>query len=60
MAKLSDAETEAAETQVWLEIAQRSGYLDQTIFAELDAAYESILSMLIKMISDPSKWTIRN
>jgi len=58
--KLSDAETEAAETQVWLEIAQRSGYLDQTIFTELDAAYESILSMLIKMISDPSKWTIRN
>ena len=60
MAKLSDAEAEAAESQVWLEIACRTGYLDNTIFTELDAAYESILSMLIKMISDPSKWTIRN
>jgi four helix bundle protein len=60
VAKLSDAEAEAAETQVWLEIACRTGYLNKTIFTELDAAYESILSMLIKMISDPSKWTIRN
>jgi four helix bundle protein len=60
VAKLSDGEAEAAETQVWLEIAHRTGYLDKTIFTELDATYESIQSMLIKMISDPSKWTIRN
>jgi four helix bundle protein len=59
VAKLNDSEAEAAETQVWLEIASRSGYLKQDIFNELDATYESIQSMLIKMITEPSKWTIR-
>jgi four helix bundle protein len=59
VAKLNDAEAEAAETQVWLEIARHCGYLTELTFNELDAAYESIQSMLIKMISDPSKWTIR-
>src|SRR6185369_6853375 len=57
VAKLNDAEAEAAETQVWLEIARHCGYLTELTFNELDAAYESIQSMLIKMISDPSKWT---
>jgi len=59
VAKLNDAEAEAAETQVWLEIARHCGYLTELTFNELGAAYESIQSMLIKMISDPSKWTIR-
>ncbi|MDD5199068.1 MAG: four helix bundle protein [Terrimicrobiaceae bacterium] len=59
VAKLNDAEAEAAETQVWLEIASRNGYLKQDAFTDLDAACESIQSMLVKMISEPSKWTIR-
>ena len=32
ISKLSDAEAEAAETQVWLEFALRCGYIDQTLF----------------------------
>lgn len=37
IAKLNDAEAEAAETQVWLEIAHRSGYLSSEHFTEFDA-----------------------
>jgi four helix bundle protein len=58
VAKLSDAETEAAETQVWIEVAHQCGYLSQEEFNVFDAIYESILGSLVKMASDPSKWTI--
>jgi len=58
VSKLNDAEGEAAETQVWLEMAYRSGYLSQQEFRELDLTYENILGMLVKMASEPSKWTI--
>ena len=57
--KLSDAEAEAAETEVWLELAVRCGYLDRDKAAALDRKYESILAMLVTMISHPEQWTIR-
>jgi four helix bundle protein len=57
--KLSDAEAEAAETEVWLELAVRCGYLDRDKAAALDREYESILAMLVTMISHPEQWTIR-
>jgi four helix bundle protein len=57
--KLSDAEAEAAETEVWLELAVRCGYLDREKAAALDQTYESILAMLVTMISHPEQWTIR-
>jgi four helix bundle protein len=59
VSKLSDAEAEAAETQVWLELAVRCGYLDQATSAELDQHYEHILGKLVTMISHPDQWTIR-
>src|SRR5829696_2242863 len=39
ISKLSDAETEAAETQVWLEFAVSCDYLDSTTAREFYAAY---------------------
>ena len=36
VAKLSDAESEACETQVWIEFAKRCGYLEQASADELD------------------------
>src|SRR5437016_11607801 len=33
VAKLSDAETETAETQVWLEFAVKCGYVERTVAA---------------------------
>ena len=59
VSKLSDAEAEAAETEVWLELAVRCGYLDRDKAAALDRKYESILAMLVTMISHPKQWTIR-
>ncbi len=58
IAKLSDAESEACETQVWLEFANRCHYLDETTKAELDNAYEQILSQLVRMIDESDKWLI--
>lgn len=59
ISKLSDAETEAAETQVHAEIAWRSGYLTEAQFKEVDAAYDHILGQIVKMIDQPEKWLIR-
>ncbi len=60
VSKLSDAEAEAAETQVWLELATRCGYLDPAMSTELEQASEQILGKLGNMISHPEQWTIRS
>jgi four helix bundle protein len=59
VSKLSDAEGEAAETQVHADIALRSGYIDESCFEELFGRYEVILSQLVRMIESPEKWTVR-
>ena len=56
VSKLSDANAEAAETQVWLSFARECGYLDQTAFAELDLLYHQIGGGLVKMIADAETW----
>jgi four helix bundle protein len=60
ISKLSDAEAEAAETQVWLELATRCGYLEPTVSTELEEAFEQILGKLVNMLSHPDQWTIRS
>lgn len=59
VAKLSDAESEACETQVWVEFAQRCGYFDDDIAQQLDEAYDQIIGQLVKMIQEADKWTIK-
>lgn len=59
IAKLSDAETEAAETQVHAEVAWRSGYISEAQFREIDSAYDHILGQIVKMTAQPEKWLIR-
>jgi len=59
ISKLNDAESEAAETQTWLEIAKRSGYLTQQETEYLDSRYEEVLGQLVAMISNPDKWVIK-
>jgi four helix bundle protein len=54
--KLSDADTEAAETQVWLSFAQRCGYLELVTSKELNDHYDHICRMLTRMIQSPSQW----
>jgi four helix bundle protein len=59
VAKLSDCESEACETQVWLEFAVRCGYLDSAISNELDQHYDNIIGQLVNMIKESGKWIIR-
>lgn len=59
ISKLSDAETEAAETQVHAEVAWRCGYLTESKFLEVDAAYDQIIGQIVKMADQPEKWLIR-
>lgn len=59
IAKLSDAESEAAETQVWLEFSSRCNYIETSLLSELESAYDQIIGQIVKMIEDAHKWTIR-
>ncbi len=54
--KLSDSESEAAETQVWIEFAVRCGYLDRDKAMPLYQAYDEVLRMLVAMINRPEDW----
>jgi len=58
VSKLSDSESEAEETRVWLEFALRCRYMSEENFKELDEKYDVIIGQLVKMISEPNKWTI--
>ena len=59
IAKLSDAESEAAETQVWLEFSRKCGYLTDDRVREMHAVYDYVISCLVKMIQNADDWTIR-
>ncbi|MDQ3814989.1 MAG: four helix bundle protein [Armatimonadota bacterium] len=56
VSKLSDADTEAAETQNWLIFAHSCGYLQTPEYDELWAAYEQIAGGLVNMMSNPDAW----
>jgi len=58
IAKLSDAEREAAETQVWIDFAMECSYLNGESALSLDKSYEEILRMLVAMINRPEVWVI--
>ena len=60
IAKLSDSETEACETQVWLEFAWRCKYLNEEEMKKLDDAYDHILAQLVTIIDSPKKWLVRS
>jgi len=55
---LNIAESEAAETQVWLEYAAAHGYLDEKTFESANKFYDEILRMIVAMIHGSSKWCV--
>ncbi len=59
ISKLSDAETEAAETQVWIEFAVRCEYMSRDTAAALFQTYDEVLRMIVAMIHEPACWLIR-
>ncbi len=58
IAKLSDSEAEAAETQVWLKFAVKCQYLDIEKGRELYGIYNQVLSGLVTMINNSNRWII--
>jgi len=58
VSKLSDAEAEAAETQVWIDFSAKCGYCPSDQCDELDRQYEKIQGKLVNMLSHPEKWRI--
>jgi four helix bundle protein len=58
VSKLSDAESEAAETQVWIEFALKCDYLKADQAVPLYQVYDKVLRMLVSMINKPQSWII--
>jgi four helix bundle protein len=57
VSKLSDSEAETAETQVWIELAVRCGYLSKPLGKELFDAYELLLGSITGIINNKDNWT---
>lgn len=58
VAKINDAEGEAAETETWIEYSVRCAYLDREIAKELYVQYEEVISILVSMRNKPDDWII--
>ncbi len=58
ISKLSDAEMEAAETQVWIKFAVKCGYLPREKGAALYKACDAILATIVGMITHPETWVL--
>jgi four helix bundle protein len=56
--KLSDSESETAETQVWIEFAEKCGYLQPDQAGALFEVYDEVLRMIVAMINRPKNWVI--
>jgi four helix bundle protein len=59
IAKYSDAETEAAETQVWLDFARQCQYLSAKECQDLNQQYDQIIGKLIRIMNNPDPWIIK-
>jgi four helix bundle protein len=59
VSKMSDADSEAAETQVWLDFAHDCGYLPQKRYDELISGYLEAGKMLGSIMTTPEKFKIQ-
>jgi four helix bundle protein len=59
ISKLSDAEGEAAETQVWIEFAVKCGYVPRNQAETLYRTYNAAIGTLVGMINHPETWIIQ-
>jgi four helix bundle protein len=57
ISKLSDSESEAAETQTWLDFANNCKYITANEHAELNSTYENIIGKLVNMSLHPENWS---
>jgi four helix bundle protein len=59
VSKLNDAESEAAETQTWIQFAVECNYWTVEMGQELRQTYDYILGKLVNMIINPNPWILR-
>ena len=59
VSKLADADSEAAETQVWIDFSHDCGYLSQKQYDELIGGYEDVGRMLGSMVVSPEKFHVK-
>lgn len=59
IAKLNDAEAEAAESPTWIEFAVMCSYLDSETGQELYQNYNDILAGIERLIDNADTWVIR-
>jgi four helix bundle protein len=59
ISKLCDSESEAAESQVWIEFAVKCGYMTRDQAATIYQEYDRILGTLVGMINHPETWVIK-
>ena len=57
VSKLSDSESEAAETQTWLDFAINCEYITKVEHTELTESYENIIGKLVNMSLHPENWS---
>ncbi|MCT2408008.1 four helix bundle protein [Chryseobacterium antibioticum] len=56
IAKLTDSEGEARETQTWLKFALACNYINEEEFNNLNNQYDQIIGMLVNMINQSEMW----
>ena len=54
--KLTDSDSEATETQVWLDFARDCGYMSKQNHDRLTSGYEQVGKMLGGMMKDPARF----
>ena len=59
IAKLNDCESEAAETQTWLEFAVKCNYMDVEDGRRIYGTYNQVLAGLVSMINNPTPWLMK-
>jgi four helix bundle protein len=57
ISKLSDSESEAAETQTWLDFSINCDYITKQEHEELFEKYENIIGKLVNMSLHPENWS---
>src|SRR5688500_9995677 len=56
ISKLNDAETENAETQVWLDFAVSCNYFTNEMYLELKSENDEMAKLVLYMINNPEKF----
>ena len=60
ISKLSDSESEAAETQVWIEFAVKCKYMKRADAVGLYKTCNEVIAIRVSMINHPENWVIGN